>query len=86
LKAQCTWKQPLTGSRSRSNLVLKVGFIGLGRMGAGMAANLVKAGDLWVPMPRASLLRDRFLTLLAQEGEARDWAAIGQLAAQDAGL
>jgi hypothetical protein len=34
----------------------------------------------------ASLLRDRFLTLLARGGEALDWSAIGQLAAHDSGL
>jgi hypothetical protein len=31
-------------------------------------------------MPLASLLRDRFLTLLAQGGETLDWSAISQLA------
>jgi hypothetical protein len=36
-------------------------------------------------MPLASLLRDRFLTLLANGGDALDWSAIGQLAAKDAG-
>jgi hypothetical protein len=36
-------------------------------------------------MPLASLLRDRFLTLLALGGETLDWSAIGQLAARDAG-
>jgi hypothetical protein len=36
-------------------------------------------------MPLASLLHDRFLTLLAQGGEQLDWSAIGQLAAKDAG-
>jgi hypothetical protein len=36
-------------------------------------------------MPLASLLRDRFLTLLAQGGVRLDWSAIGQLAAKDAG-
>ena len=36
-------------------------------------------------MPLASLLRNRFLTVLAQGGEALDWSAIGQLAAPDAG-
>ncbi|HEV7732051.1 MAG TPA: NAD(P)-dependent oxidoreductase [Candidatus Binatia bacterium] len=46
---------------------------------------LAAAETLRVPMPLASLLRDRFLTLLAQGGEALDWSAIGQLAAQDAG-
>jgi hypothetical protein len=36
-------------------------------------------------MPLASLLRDRFLTLLARGGEAMDWSAISQLSALDAG-
>ena len=45
---------------------------------------LAAAGSLRVPMPVASLLRDRFLTLLAQGGEALDWSGIGQLAAKDA--
>ena len=44
------------------------------------------ANTLRVPMPLASLLHDRFLTLLAHGGEALDWSAIGQLAAEDAGL
>ncbi|MFC7399134.1 NAD(P)-dependent oxidoreductase [Chelatococcus sp. GCM10030263] len=44
------------------------------------------AGDaLRVPLPLASLLRDRFLTLLANGGDALDWSAIGGLAARDAG-
>jgi 3-hydroxyisobutyrate dehydrogenase-like beta-hydroxyacid dehydrogenase len=44
------------------------------------------AGEaLRVPMPLASLLRDRFLTLLAHGGEHLDWAAIVELAAGDAG-
>jgi hypothetical protein len=30
-------------------------------------------------------LRDRFLALLAQGGEAKDWSAISQLSALDAG-
>jgi hypothetical protein len=38
-----------------------------------------------VPLPLASLLRDRFLTLLARGGESLDWSAIGQLAAEDSG-
>jgi 3-hydroxyisobutyrate dehydrogenase-like beta-hydroxyacid dehydrogenase len=46
---------------------------------------LAAAEDLRVPMPLASLLRDRFLTLLAQGGDKLDWSAIGQLAAKDAG-
>jgi 3-hydroxyisobutyrate dehydrogenase-like beta-hydroxyacid dehydrogenase len=47
---------------------------------------LAAAEDLRVPMPLASLLRDRFLTLLARGGDAMDWSAIAQLSAQDAGL
>jgi 3-hydroxyisobutyrate dehydrogenase-like beta-hydroxyacid dehydrogenase len=46
---------------------------------------LTAAESLRVPMPLASLLRDRFLALLAQGGEALDWSAIAHLAAQDAG-
>lgn len=55
----------------------------LGYKDIGLA--LAAAGDLKVPMPFASLLHDRFLTLLAQDGEALDWAAIGSLAAKDSG-
>jgi 3-hydroxyisobutyrate dehydrogenase-like beta-hydroxyacid dehydrogenase len=44
------------------------------------------AGDaLRVPMPVASLLRDRFLTLLARGGDGLDWSAVGGMAARDAG-
>jgi 3-hydroxyisobutyrate dehydrogenase-like beta-hydroxyacid dehydrogenase len=46
---------------------------------------LAAAEELRVPMPLASLLRDRFLTLLARGGEAMDWSAISQLSALDAG-
>ena len=45
---------------------------------------LAAAEDLRVPMPLASLLHDRFLTLLAHGGDNLDWSAIGQLAAKDA--
>lgn len=38
-----------------------------------------------VPLPLASLIRDRFLTLLARGGESLDWSAISQLAAEDSG-
>jgi 3-hydroxyisobutyrate dehydrogenase-like beta-hydroxyacid dehydrogenase len=50
-----------------------------------MKLALAAAEELRVPMPVASLLRDRFLTLLANGGEALDWSAIGQLPAKDAG-
>ncbi|MCR6629842.1 MAG: NAD(P)-dependent oxidoreductase [Magnetospirillum sp.] len=46
---------------------------------------LAAAEGLRVPLPLASLLRDRFLALLAQGGETLDWSAIGALAARDAG-
>jgi len=46
---------------------------------------LAAAESLRVPMPLASLLRDRFLARLAQGGEGLDWSAIGDLARQDAG-
>lgn len=45
---------------------------------------LAAAEDLNVPLPLASLLRDRFLTLMAHGGERLDWSAIGGLAAKDA--
>ena len=46
---------------------------------------LAAADDLRVPMPLASLLRDRFLTLLAHGGDKLDWSAVGRLAARDSG-
>jgi len=36
-------------------------------------------------MPMASLLRDRFLRLAAHKRSELDWAAVGYLAAVDAG-
>jgi len=47
---------------------------------------LAAGDDLRVPLPLASLLRDRYLTLLANGGDDLDWSAIGALAAKDAGL
>jgi 3-hydroxyisobutyrate dehydrogenase-like beta-hydroxyacid dehydrogenase len=46
---------------------------------------LQAAEALAVPMPVASVLRDRFLTLAAHKREHLDWAALGYLAAVDAG-
>jgi 3-hydroxyisobutyrate dehydrogenase-like beta-hydroxyacid dehydrogenase len=46
---------------------------------------LAAAEELRAPMPIASLLRDRFLTLLANGGEGLDWSAIGSIAAWEAG-
>ena len=45
------------------------------------------AGEgLRVPLPMASLIRDRLLRLLAGGGESLDWSAISELALEDAGL
>lgn len=45
------------------------------------------AGEgLRVPLPLASLVRDRFLRLLANDGDSLDWSAVSKLAAEDAGL
>ncbi len=61
---------------------------------AGFAARLglkdirlvLAAGEsMQVPLPLASLLRDRFLTLLANGGGHLDWSAIATLATRDAG-
>jgi 3-hydroxyisobutyrate dehydrogenase-like beta-hydroxyacid dehydrogenase len=46
---------------------------------------LAAGEELRVPLPMASLLRDRFLTLLANGGENLDWSAVGALAAWEAG-
>jgi 3-hydroxyisobutyrate dehydrogenase-like beta-hydroxyacid dehydrogenase len=62
---------------------------------AGMAASLglkdvrlvlSAAEQLQVPLPVASLLRDRLLTLVATGGGHLDWSALGMLADRDAGL
>jgi len=45
---------------------------------------LAAADTLRVPMPVASLLRDRFLALMAQGGDHLDRSAIADLAAKDA--
>ena len=46
---------------------------------------LAAAEDLQVAMPVASLLRDRFLPLIADGGANLDWSALGKLAAKDSG-
>lgn len=46
---------------------------------------LAAGESLRVPLPLASLIRDRFLTLLARGGESLDWSAISQVAAEDSG-
>jgi 3-hydroxyisobutyrate dehydrogenase-like beta-hydroxyacid dehydrogenase len=47
---------------------------------------LAAAEELAVPLPIASLLRDRFVALLANGGGDLDWSAISSLAARDAGV
>jgi 3-hydroxyisobutyrate dehydrogenase-like beta-hydroxyacid dehydrogenase len=47
---------------------------------------LAAGEEFRAPLPIASLLRDRFLTLLANGGEERGWSAIGSLAAWEAGV
>jgi len=46
---------------------------------------LAAAEDLQVPLPLASLLRDRFLSLVANGHGDLDWSAIATLAGRDAG-
>jgi 3-hydroxyisobutyrate dehydrogenase-like beta-hydroxyacid dehydrogenase len=46
---------------------------------------LAAADTLQAPLPIASLLRDRFLTLLANGGAQLDWSAVGALSAWQAG-
>ena len=47
---------------------------------------MLAAGEvLQTPLPIASLLRDRFLTLLANGGGSLDWSAVGALTAWEAG-
>lgn len=47
---------------------------------------LAAAEKLQVPLPFASILRDRFVALRAQGGENLDWSAIGAQAARDAAI
>jgi 3-hydroxyisobutyrate dehydrogenase-like beta-hydroxyacid dehydrogenase len=39
-----------------------------------------------VPMPIASVVRDRFVTAMARGNAEKDWSVLGRIAAQDAGL
>ncbi|WP_413437947.1 NAD(P)-dependent oxidoreductase [Sulfuriferula sp. GW1] len=47
---------------------------------------LAAAEELKVPLPFASILRDRFLDLAAHGGDNLDWSAVGSLAAKDAAI
>jgi len=46
---------------------------------------LAASESLRAPMPLASLLQNRLLTLIARGGESLDWSAISQLAAEESG-
>jgi 3-hydroxyisobutyrate dehydrogenase-like beta-hydroxyacid dehydrogenase len=39
-----------------------------------------------VPMPFASVIRDRFITAIARGNQHSDWSVLGRIAAEDAGL
>jgi 3-hydroxyisobutyrate dehydrogenase-like beta-hydroxyacid dehydrogenase len=47
---------------------------------------LSAAEDRTVPMPLGSLVRDQFLTALARGYHDFDWAGLGRVCAEDAGL
>ena len=47
---------------------------------------LAAGESLRVSLPIADLIRNRFLTLLANGGESLDWSAISQVSVRDAGL
>jgi 3-hydroxyisobutyrate dehydrogenase-like beta-hydroxyacid dehydrogenase len=47
---------------------------------------LAAAEEAAVPMPMASLIRDRFLAALAQGMSESDWSAISRISAKEAGL
>src|SRR5262249_55264705 len=59
------------------------------RMPLGLKDNrllLAAAEEAAVPMPLASLVRDRFITAIARGMGEADWAAIARISATDAGL
>lgn len=47
---------------------------------------LEAAGAKNVPMPVASVVRDRLLTAIARGNAEKDWSVLGKIAAEDAGL
>jgi 3-hydroxyisobutyrate dehydrogenase-like beta-hydroxyacid dehydrogenase len=58
--------------------------LNLGLKDIGLA--LEAAGAMSVPMPIASVVRDRFLTGIARGYQDMDWAALGRVCADDAGI
>jgi 3-hydroxyisobutyrate dehydrogenase-like beta-hydroxyacid dehydrogenase len=72
------------GSLIASDAAAPVGFaapLGLKDIKLALAAGEA----LRVPLPLASLLRDRFLSLFARGGEGLDWSAVGKLSLRDSG-
>lgn len=47
---------------------------------------LAAAGSQHVPMPIASVLRDRYLTAVSRGNAESDWSVLGRIAEEDAGL
>jgi 3-hydroxyisobutyrate dehydrogenase-like beta-hydroxyacid dehydrogenase len=74
---------------------MKVGFVGLGHMGSGMAASLLKAGHEVMVYNRTRAKAEPLIAQGARAaasiadnghgGDELDWSAIGGLAAKDAG-
>ena len=58
--------------------------LNLGLKDIGLA--LEAAGAMSVPMPIASVVRDQFLTGIARGYQDLDWAALGRVCAEDAGI
>lgn len=77
---------------------MKVGFIGLGHRGAGVAANLLKSGHKVTVYNRSRAKAEALIAREAKEaatiadacrgdgGDRLDWSVIGALAARDAGV
>jgi 3-hydroxyisobutyrate dehydrogenase-like beta-hydroxyacid dehydrogenase len=63
---------------------MEVGFVGLGAKDNRL---LLAAGErLAVPLPLASLVRDRMLAALARGWGEQDWSSFARIAAEEAGL
>lgn len=73
------------GSKVAADNYEPVGF----RLPLGLKDNrllLAAAEEAAVPLPMASLIRDRFLAAIAQGLSESDWAAIAHMSYQDAGF
>jgi 3-hydroxyisobutyrate dehydrogenase-like beta-hydroxyacid dehydrogenase len=58
--------------------------LSLGLKDVRLVLQAAEAAD--VPMPIASVVRDRFITAMARGNQDKDWSVIGRVAAEDAGL